>query len=301
MSTVEAPARPHSDQRSDARGLLQLLAHVVVLGISGVTLVRMWSTLWVAPLVVAYGFALIFLFCAEHECIHRTAFRSRWINDAVAAVIGVLLVLPSRWFRLFHAAHHRYTQDPLLDPELDGWKPPSRSGIVLQMTGLLYWKAMVGVIWRAACGRAGASWMPPGHVRKVVRQARFTVVVYAACVAGSLLTGSWLLVQLWIVPALIGQPFLRWYLLAEHTGCPTGEGVVEGTRTTLTNPVMRFFAWNMPFHREHHAQPQVPFHALPAMHRKWAEHGTSHEGVLSRGYLRTVAQLQRDRWGAAGR
>lgn len=177
MSTVEAPARPHSDQRSDARGLLQLLAHVVVLGISGVTLVRMWSTLWVAPLVVAYGFALIFLFCAEHECIHRTAFRSRWINDAVAAVIGVLLVLPSRWFRLFHAAHHRYTQDPLLDPELDGWKPPSRSGIVLQMTGLLYWKAMVGVIWRAACGRAGASWMPPGHVRKVVRQARFTVVV----------------------------------------------------------------------------------------------------------------------------
>ena len=26
---------------------------------------------------------------------------------------------------------------------------------------------------------------------------------------------------------------------------------------------MRFLAWNMPFHAEHHAWPSIPFHALP--------------------------------------
>jgi fatty acid desaturase len=301
MTTVRTLSLSPADRRSDARGFLQLIVHLAALGLTGTGLVRWWSTPWTAPLAVVHGFVLIFLFCAEHECIHRTAFRSRRINDVVAAAIGVLLLLPSRWFRLFHAAHHRYTQDPLLDPELDGWKPPARSGIVLQMTGLLYWKAMAKIVWSAARGRTEASWLPPGHVRKVVRQARIMVVVYAAMVAGSVVTGSWLLLQLWIVPVLVGQPFLRWYLLAEHTGCPIGEGIVAGTRTTLTNPVMRFFAWNMPFHREHHAHPQVPFHALPATHREWAVLETATEGVLSRGYLRTVAQLQRDRWRDAPR
>ena len=309
MSTGEASStsheEPRSDPRSDARGLWQLLRHVSVLTITGVAVVRWWSTPWMVPLVIVHGFVLTFLFCAEHECLHRTAFRSRWINDAVAAAIGVLLLLPSRWFRLFHAAHHRYTQDPTRDPELDGWKPPSRTGLVMQMTGLLYWKAMAQIVWSATIGRADAPWMPPGHVRKVVRQARIMLAGYALMLVGSVLgivlAGSWFLVQVWIVPALVGQPFLRWYLLAEHTGCPTGEGIVAGTRTTLTNPVMRFFAWNMPFHREHHAQPQVPFHVLPSLHRDWSRNGLPTEGVLSRGYLRTVALIQRDRWKSAPR
>ena len=111
---------------------------------------------------------------------------------------------------------------------------------------------------------------------------------------------SWLVVQLWLLPVLVGQPFLRAYLLAEHTGCPSGEGTAVGTRTTLTNPLMRFLAWNMPFHSEHHAHPQVPFHALPALHRRWADHpDRAQRGRLDRGYVRTVATMQRSRWKAA--
>ena len=289
------------DPRSDRSGLLRLVGHLGTLTVTGTALVRCWSTLWVVPIVAAHGFVLVFLFCAEHECVHRTAFRARRANDAVAAGIGVLLLLPSTWFRLFHAAHHRFTQDPLQDPELDGWKPASRSGIVLQMTGLLYWKAMGQVVVNVARGRAEATWLPSGHRRRVVRQVRATLVLYVALVVGSVATRSWVVVQLWLLPALVGQPFLRWYLLAEHTGCPTGQGIVAGTRTTLTNPLMRFFAWNMPFHREHHAHPQVPFHALPSLHSEWLASGAPQEGQLDRGYVRTVARLQRQRWRAAPR
>jgi fatty acid desaturase len=285
--------------RSNVRGFAQLLGHLGVLAATGFALLKWWATPWVLPLLVIHGFVLIFLFCADHECVHRTAFRSRAVNDAVAAITGLFLLLPSRWFRLFHAAHHRYTQDSQNDPELDAWKPPSRRGIVLQMSGFLYWRAMAQIIWNLSRGKATASWMPTGHAKKVVQQARVMLAIYGSIVGLSLATESWLVVKLWIVPALVGQPFLRIYLLLEHTGCPVDAGTVVGTRTTLTNPVMRFFAWNMPFHREHHAQPQVPFHQLPELHRTWSESVLDHGGVVDRGYLRTAFRLQRQRWRAA--
>ena len=75
----------------------------------------------------------------------------------------------------------------------------------------------------------------------------------------------------WVLPVILGQPFLRAYLLAEHTGLPFVEDFWENTRTTLTGLPVRFLAWNMPFHAEHHANPAVPFHALPELHRRERE------------------------------
>jgi len=46
--------------------------------------------------------------------------------------------------------------------------------------------------------------------------------------------------------------------------------MLANSRTTLTNGLVRFLAWNMPFHAEHHTFPAVPFHALPALHRRLA-------------------------------
>ena len=75
-----------------------------------------------------------------------------------------------------------------------------------------------------------------------------------------------LLFWLWILPVILGQPFLRLYLLAEHGDCPRVANMLENTRTTFTTALVRFLAWNMPFHVEHHVYPNVPFHRLPALH-----------------------------------
>ena len=101
--------------------------------------------------------------------------------------------------------------------------------------------------------------------------ARLLLALYAVLLAGSLALGTAALLWLWIVPALLGQPFLRLYLLAEHWGCPqgtdaAGRDMLRNTRTTETNGLVRLLAWNMPYHVEHHAYPAVPFHALPALH-----------------------------------
>jgi fatty acid desaturase len=58
------------------------------------------------------------------------------------------------------------------------------------------------------------------------------------------------------------------YLLAEHTACAFTRDCLDNTRTTLTLPLVRLFAWNMPYHAEHHAYPAAPFHALPLLHER---------------------------------
>ena len=54
--------------------------------------------------------------------------------------------------------------------------------------------------------------------------------------------------------------------VVKHGLCPMVANMFDNTRTTYTNRVVRFFAWNMPFHTEHHTYPTVPFHKLPELH-----------------------------------
>ncbi len=280
---------PH---RSDASGGRRLAAHLGLLAISGALVLHTWGSPLALPVLVLHGIVLCALFCAAHECVHRTAFRSRGLNDGVAAVCGIVLLLPSRWFRLFHAAHHRYAQDPEHDPELAGWKTATRAGIVLHALGLHYWWAMAKTIVCLALGRAEQSFLPPAHRKRVVAQARLHLLVYAAIAVLSIATGSLVAVQVWIVPALLGQPFLRAFLLAEHTGCPQVTDVLANTRTTRTNAAVRLLTWNMSFHAEHHARPQVPFHQLRQLH---AALGPRVQ-IVGRGYARTYLTLQSARW-----
>jgi fatty acid desaturase len=70
----------------------------------------------------------------------------------------------------------------------------------------------------------------------------------------------------WIGPQLLGQPPLRAYLLAEHTGCTEDRNGLTNTRTTLTWAPVRLLMWDMPYHAEHHLFPSIPFHRLADAH-----------------------------------
>jgi fatty acid desaturase len=91
--------------------------------------------------------------------------------------------------------------------------------------------------------------------------------LYLLALLASIAAASAALLYLWVAPVLLGQPFLRLYLLAEHTGCPLVANMLENSRTTRSLAPLRRLAWNMPYHAEHHAYPALPFHALPAAHR----------------------------------
>ena len=233
---------------------------------AGLGLQASLATPWLLITVPVYGAILIFLFAPLHETIHFTAFRSRWLNNAVATPIGFLLLLPYQSFRLFHYAHHRHTQDPERDPELLDMKPLMSGRYWFYLTGLPTWWQSLTTIWRHASGRIGEPYIEARHHATIIREARVHLAIYALLLLLSLLSSSAFLWWFWILPALVAQPLLRLYLLAEHSGCDFSPNMLENSRTTYTVPWINFLAWNMPYHAEHHYMASIPFHALPALH-----------------------------------
>lgn len=261
------------NRRSDARGALQLLGHAGLLGLTASGIAATLGTWLMLPAMLLHGVVQVALFAGLHETVHYTAFRSRRLNDVVATVIGLVHFLPARFFRRFHTAHHRHTQDPTRDPELAGPKPATTAGYFLYISGFRYWQDRLGELMRHAAGRVGAAFIPPAARQAVVWEARLHLAIYAIVLIASVAAGSAAALYFWLLPAVLGQPFLRLYLLAEHTGCiEDPNDMIRNTRTTFATPLVRFLMWNMPYHTEHHVYPAVPFHALPRLHALMRDH-----------------------------
>ncbi len=254
-------------KRADAPGISRFAQQLVLLALTGSGVVFAHGTWWLLPAMVVHGVALSSCFAPLHESVHRTVFATRWPNDVVAAVFGAVILLPARWYRLFHMEHHRFTQIPDRDPELLIKKPESLREYVVYVSGWHYWFRQTTNIVRMALGDVRGRFVPKREYPAVIREARWHVAVYAALLAPALFGWTWTL-WLWAVPIVLGQPFLRLYLLAEHTGCPENDDIWINTRTTTSNRVVRWLMWNMPYHAEHHAFPAVPFHALPALNAR---------------------------------
>ena len=141
----------------------------------------------------------------------------------------------------------------------------------------------------AFCDRQDA-FIADKKVSAIRNEARIHLLIYFSLLSASLWFGSWVLVKYWILPLLLGQPFLRAFLLAEHTLCLEQPDMVKNTRTTLTNAVVRTLCWNMNYHVEHHAFPAIPFFRLADTH------GYIRDEIafLDRGYLSVHQQIQRE-------
>ncbi|HVN44265.1 MAG TPA: fatty acid desaturase [Steroidobacteraceae bacterium] len=277
-------------RRSDRRGALQLFIHLALLAATGTLVWLSRGHLWLVASLMLHGAVLCFLFCALHECIHRTAFATRSLNDAVAWVCGALLVLPPEYFRLFHFAHHRFTQNRARDPELATPPPATQAAYWWRVSGLPYWGERVQTtLQHALTAHVAATFVPAARAPAVVREARILWGCYVAVAAASIALHSAAALLYWMVPAVLGQPFLRLFLLAEHSGCAFDDNMLANTRTTYTNALVRLLTWRMPFHAEHHSFPSVPFHALAQVNSLLPHTGR----VTAPGYLSVHRALLR--------
>jgi len=168
-----------------------------------------------------------------------------------------------RVFFLHHFAHHRFTQDPARDPELSVAGPATLTAYSWRVSGLPYWSDRLRVaLDHAFTGRVRESFVVPGKADGIVREARILWACYLGVIVASIYWQRSEVLVYWLIPAILGQPFLRLFLFAEHSGCAFSGNMLENTRTTHTNAVVKRLTWCMPYHAEHHAYPSVPFHAL---------------------------------------
>ncbi|MFE4104833.1 fatty acid desaturase family protein [Almyronema epifaneia] len=260
--------------RSNLKGWQQLIWHLAVIAISGSIWAWSREQAWglAIPALMVYGFSLAAMFATLHECVHRTAFASQRLNDGVAWFAGVLSFYNSTFYRRYHKWHHRYTQLPGKDPELAEAPPSSWAAYLWQLSSIPWWIGKVQGHIRAARGQfEDCPYISAAARQEVMRSTAWQLAVYGGAIALSIAFQRPWFITYWLLPLAVGQPILRFILMAEHTGCTQDDNPLTNTRTTLTVWPLRRLMWNMPFHAEHHLYASIPFHALPQAHVQLAD------------------------------
>jgi fatty acid desaturase len=263
-----APARLRElSVKSDAQGCLQMGTHLGAFALSTTALALSWGTVWAIPAFIVQGVLLNFLYAGQHELSHWTVFRTQWLNEFFGRVFGFLLLYPRDFDQIQHFAHHRYTQDLQRDGELA--RPRYRlSTYLLWFLGPSYWYTRLRRIVRFGFGIVTEPYIPESRKPTVIREARWHLAGYALIAALSIATRSWLALELWLLPMVLLKPVHQLQNTIEHLGLPHVPTITLNTRSTRTNALMRWLAWNMQYHTAHHAFPGVPCYRLPALHQE---------------------------------
>lgn len=280
-------------RRNDRAGLEFLAIHALLLVATGALVLRAGTTWWLLPSMFLHGIAITFLFAPLHETSHGTAFRTRWLNELVFRTLSVLYISPPLVFRYWHACHHTYTHMPGRDPDISLPLPRTFHQYVRYCSAIPFWRRNVTWFASFALGRPAARdrwFIPADELPRAYREARIMLAGLLVLVVLSVWLATPVLLTLWIVPRVLGEPIMRWVRIAEHVGCEDSGDLTRNTRTTRAPWWFHRLFWNMSYHAEHHLCPAAPFHALPKIH---AQVGDRVHPVGS-GYLAVHAAILRD-------
>jgi fatty acid desaturase len=235
--------------------------------------IAFWGSWWAVPFFLAYG--VLYGSTSDsrwHETGHGTAFRSRWLDEALYQLASFMIMRDPTVWRWSHTRHHTDTLILGRDPEIAAMRPARLARLLANFLGLVDVPVAFGLMFRHASGRLTveeADFVPEPERHKVYRTARIDLAIYAVTIASAVALRSWLPVVLIGGPRIYGAFMLNVYALTQHAGM--GENVLDhrlNTRTVKMCRLNRFLYWNMNYHVEHHMFPMVPYYRLPELHEE---------------------------------
>ena len=258
-------------KRSDGRAIVETviwLGLIIGLGIAGV---MTWLSWWSLPIFFVYG--VLWGSGGDsrcHESGHGTAFKTKWMNDAVFQISCFMTMREPIVRRWDHTRHHTDTIIVGRDREIIEERPPRLVHLALLFVGIPEVVGQLRGMLRHVVGRIADDEkliIPESEWPNLKWGARRHVAVLVGVIAISIASMSLLPLMLVGLPTLYGAWFMVMVGLTQHVGL--AEDVLDfrlNTRTVYMNPVFRFVYWNMNYHLEHHMFPMVPFHALADLH-----------------------------------
>lgn len=261
-------------QRRNGPAFVHLAIWVLVLGLTTAMVWLAYDSWLIWPAMFVHGVVLVHHFSLQHECVHYTVFRTRWLNDLVGNICGAIIILPHQFFRYEHCDHHTHTQLEGHDPELVPM-PQTIGQYLWYLSAVPYWRTKFTEVLRHAGGRITANeckFTPKVAERIVFLEARLMLALYMVLIMIMLVTGWTGPLWFWFIPLVFGEPVMRFIRMTEHVGRPTVAQMSDNTRTNLVSLPWRFLSWNMNYHAEHHYVASVPYHALPRLHEKLKGH-----------------------------
>lgn len=256
--------------KSDALALrdtvIWLGAMVVLAGIA----IALWPSWWSAPFWLAYG--VLYGSASDsrwHECGHKTAFATPWMNDVVYHIASFMIMRNPVVWRASHVRHHTDTIIVGRDPEIVAMRPPDLVRIALMFIGISDFIAAIRRMFLHASGRIHpeeAVYLRDADHHLVFRTARIWVVIYAGTIALALWNWSLIPVMLIGLPRIYGAWHHVMTGILQHLGL--AENVTDhrlNTRSVMMNPISQFIYLNMNYHVEHHMFTMVPYYNLPKL------------------------------------
>jgi fatty acid desaturase len=258
-------------QRSDQPAIRDTMIHIAAFLVSGVGGFVLWGSWWAVPFFIVYG-ALYgsSMDSRWHECGHRTAFRTKWMNDVIYEVASFMMFREPEVWRWSHTRHHTDTIIVGRDPEIAVPRPPKLWEIALAFLAIMQAKVYFRKIVLHSTGKLTdeeKTFIPESEWNRVCVTARIHLAIYVATIALALATWS-------IMPLMfIGLPSMYGAWLHVTTGLTQHAGLAEDVldhrlncRTVYMNPIVRFLYWEMNYHVEHHMFPMVPYYNLKHLH-----------------------------------
>ena len=213
--------------------------------------------IWLGFVIATINIALVYLPTheAQHHIIGRPGTRWHWLNETVGHATSWLFLYPFEFLRVTHLDHHRFANNPDLDPDISSHANGP-------------WSAA----WATIQNRQPNGKMLDDYLRCLIRHGREDLVrlmlVYRLVYFGLLIGLAWSgygleALLLWWLPYQIALTYVQFFL----SYAPHSHGMKEGRYTDTRNwqsKVGNFGSMGMQFHIVHHLHPYIPLSRTPA-------------------------------------
>ena len=284
-------------KRNNISGIIHLGLHLGLILLSGI-LISISTNFFIKSLImIAHGSFIAFLYAGLHECIHKSAFKNKKLNEFVGYFIGFVLLRSFLNGRYRHMAHHTFTQHPEKDPDKVDF-PSSYLEYLKHVTSFSVWIRIIENLFRHSIGKindAEKSYIPDNEIKSLISESRIMVMGYFLIASFSIYFSTTFFLIYWLIPRILGEPFLRLVRMVEHTGKDETADMIHNTRTSFPSSFLKFLYWNMPYHVEHHLYASVPFHKLPNFHKLIKPHTDEVEPSILSVHLEILKQIWKNK------
>jgi omega-6 fatty acid desaturase (delta-12 desaturase) len=245
--------------------------------------VSYWLTL---ALAIPEAFLFVRLFIIQHDCGHGAFFPSRWANNAVGGVLGVVTLFPYGYWRRTHAIHHATSGNlddrefgdirTLTVKEYQALSPMKRFGYRLYRSPLVLFG--VGPLYQFVIKHRFPFDIPLSWKREW-RSVLLTNLAIAASFLGLAMTFGWATVALVHLPiVLFAGTAGVWLFYVQHQFKETYwdradswdfyRAGVHGSSFYDLHPIFHWLTGNIGYHHIHHLSSQIPNYRLAACFRE---------------------------------
>lgn len=243
------------------------LGGLAVFAVSAAAAVNGWAPAWA---VIAVSAAVSYvMFTVVHESIHRSISSVSWVNALLGRLawlfVSPAFSLPS--FAFIHQRHHRYTNDPAMDPDAfatpaSGWQLPFRWAFADMFYAIYYLRH-----WRSR------------PARELAREVAETAAMFSLCAAALAAAGVsgdlWTVAVVAVVPQRLAMFILAWsFDWLPHHGL-RATPASDRYRTARIRVGMEWLLTplllSQNYHAVHHLRPEVPWYRYLPEWRRDAE------------------------------